>query len=306
MEKLNSVAMNLYGQTFVDNINQMISANIAQAKIMRSLEKFKQGTITQREIEGLAQLGINPKQWADIFLEQFEKFGGEKTGTNFQSRYWDWQNVEAMDKMQNAVRRSVSESVLKSGWADSPFWSNDPFMSMIMLFHKWGFSAMSRWTLPTLQRPDAKALTGVTMMMSLGALVDPLRRWSRTGEFEWDDESAFQNAFSNSSIGGWYWDVIENLNAALGHTLLSNKNDRRQQLTVGGILAGAPGGVMDNVFTILTGLINQNTTRRDAQKAINLLPLTGAWYLRRLTDKFLDSTNLPEQRPTKQNIFWGD
>lgn len=306
MEKLNNVAMNLYGQTFVDNINQMISANIAQAKIMRSLEKFKQGTITQREIEGLAQLGINPKQWADIFLEQFEKFGGEKTGTNFQSRYWDWQNVEAMDRMQNAVRRSVSESVLKSGWADSPFWSNDPFMSMIMLFHKWGFSAMSRWTLPTMQRPDAKALTGVTMMMSLGALVDPLRKWAKTGEFEWDDDAAFLNAYSNSSLGGWYWDVIENLNAALGHSLLPNKNDRRQQLTIGGMLAGAPGGVLDDAFTIVKGMINQNTTRRDAQKAINLLPLTGAWYLRRLTDKFLDSTNLPEQRPAKQNIFWGD
>jgi hypothetical protein len=72
------------------------------------------------------------------------------------------------------------------------------------------------------------------------------------------------------------------------------------------MLAGAPGGVLDDAFTIVKGMINQNTTRRDAQKAINLLPLTGAWYLRRLTDKFLDSTNLPEQRPAKQNIFWGD
>lgn len=304
LEKLNHVAMNLYGQTFVDNINQMITANISQSKFMSYLQKFKDGTITARQKEALNQAGIQPEIWADRFLEQFEKFGGEKSGASYQSRYWDWQDVEAMQTMVNGIRRSVNESVLKSNWLDAPLWSNDPFPSMILLFHKWGFSAMSRWVLPAMQRPDAKALTGITMMIGLGALVDPLRKWAKTGKFEWDEDAAFLNAISNSSVGGWYWDVIENLNAVLGHSLLPNKNDRRQSMSIGSIIGGAPGGVMDDAFHIITSLINQNTTRKDAQKALNLLPLTGAWYLRYLTNQFLDQLDLPDRRPPKQNIFW--
>ena len=303
IDNITHVSMNLFGQTYIDNLNQRIVANIAQSKFMRYMEKYREGTLKSHELETLKFAGLSPEVWHERFIEQFEKYGGEKFGAARQTRYFDWQDTEAMQAMVRGIRRSVNESVLKSGWMDAPLFTNDPFAQMIFLFHKWGFSAMSRWVLPAMQREDAHKLAGIVSMMGLGAMVDPLRKFTRGEGFEWDEDAAFLNAFSNSSLGGWYWDGIENLNALFNFSLLPNTNDRRRQLTVAGILGGAPAGLLQDGATIIGGLLNQDTTKGDAKKAIGLLPMSSVWYLRSLVNDFTDNLTLPERRPPRNGIW---
>jgi hypothetical protein len=205
--------------------------------------------------------------------------------------------------MKLAIRRSVNESILKSGWLDSPLWANDGIMPLIMQFHKWGFSVMNRWVLPTMQRPDATKLTGLVFMYGLGMMVDPIRRLARGEEFKMDDNAWALNALSNSSLGGWQLDTLEMLNALVGGVLLPNKNDRKQNLTMGGIIGGAAGGIADDAFRLINGMVTGNISQADVKKGIALLPAANAVYLRALVAKFASGLDLPEKRFQGNNIY---
>lgn len=302
LEKVGHQSGNFFGTNFIDNANQRVVAGIMQSKIMRHMYEFKNGTLSKTDEMGLLQYGLDPKVWADRFIENFEGSTGwkEKTGA-FQTKYWEWKDNDVVSRMAMSIRRGVQDTIIQRGLFTSPFWTNNPLMGMIFMFHGWGFSAFNRFTVPMMQRPDAYKLQGIIMMLGLGAMIDPLRKLANGKKADTNnDETWFAKAFesvSNSGILGHTPDILQNFNKFLGGELLPKMTEKYQGWNKWGVL-GPAAGMAEDMATIIQHSIGQDKkfTTSDAKKSIRLVPLTGMLGIRGLLNHWAESLNLPEKQ----------
>lgn len=302
LEKVGHLSGNFFGTNFIDNANQRVVSGIMQSKIMRHMYEFKQGTLSKTDEMGLLQYGLDPKIWADRFIENFEASSGwkEKTGA-YQSKYWEWKDNEAIARMAMTIRRGVQDTIVQRGLFTSPFWTNNPILGMIFMFHGWGFSAFNRFTVPMMQRPDAQKLQGIIMMLGLGAMIDPLRKFANGKKADTsNDDTWFGKAFetvSNSGILGHTPDFLQTLNKFLGGELLPKTTEKFQGWNKWSVL-GPAAGMLEDAATIVQHALSDDKkfTTSDAKKAIRLVPLTGALGLRGLLNHWAESLDLPDRQ----------
>lgn len=301
IEKGATISGNIYGTNYAQSALEMLTAQISQGRFMRYMEKHLNGTLKKGEKEALLIYGLDPEKWAKVFIEQGKKHGGKTSLGSWSSMFHNWDNAAANDAMGSAIFRATRDAVIKRGLYDSPFWTNDPIAKMLTLFQGYAFSAFTRYTIPSLQRPDLQKLIGVTAMLSLGLMVEPLRRLAKGEEFDMDDSKGFgywfQTALSDSGVLGWPVEEIQNVNAAMHGTLLGGvQNDRYKNRTMSGILGGPIAGMADDVVNIMemfwTGRINE----QGMKKAMRFMPYSQAWYLRRGSNAILKSMELPERK----------
>lgn len=306
LDRIAHLSGNLFGTNYLDNFLQRMTANITQSKIMNYMVKFKNGTISDKERLILNRFGINPEQWADRFIQNFKEVGGEEVkGGGYQSAYYLWKDQEASLRMGNAIRSGVRAAVLKKGIGDAPFWTNDPAFGLITHLKGWVFTAFTRYTVPTMQRFDADKALGLGVMLLMGSLVDPLRKWSRGEEYDFSDKTKFSlDAINNSGALGIISDVFQDLNALThGEFLGKMKNDRYRERTFAGILLGPLGGIADDVFNVFTAFGSGKINQQDFNKFLRLVPLGQPWYLRYLSNKLTESLDLPKNRNHAKGWF---
>lgn len=299
LENLAHFSGNLFGTNYLDNFIQRMAANITQSKVMNYMVKYKNGTISEKERLLLNRFGINPETWADRFIDNFKDVGGEEVaGGGYQSAYYLWKDQEAALRMGNAIRSGVRASVLKKGLGDAPFWTNDPAWGLITHLKGWVFSAFTRYTVPTMQRFDADKALGIGVMLLMGSLVDPLRKWSRGEDYDFEDKTKFAlDALNNSGVLGIVTDVFQDLNALThGEFMTKMKNDRYRDRTFAGIMGGPIAGMADDFFDVLASFGSGKINHQDMNKFIRLVPLTQAWYFRYLSNKLMEGLDLPKNR----------
>ena len=274
-----------------------------QSRIMRHMYEFQNGTLSKTDEIALLQYGLDPKAWSKRFIEAFEESSGwkDKNGA-FQSKYWDWKDDEAIGRMAMTLRRGVQDTIIQRGLFTSPFWMNNPILGMIMMFHGWGFAAFNRFTVPMLQRPDAYKLQGIIFMLSLGALIDPLRKFANGKKADLDnDDTWFGKAFetvSNSGILGHTPDILQTMNKLLGGELLPKVTEKYQGWNKFGAIGGPALGIADDMLTIMQHAMSSNKkfTVSDAKKAFRLVPLTGSVMTRGALNHLAESLGLPERQ----------
>jgi hypothetical protein len=302
IEKVGHLSGNFFGTNFIDNANQYVVSGIMQSKIMRHMYEFKEGTLSKTDEMGLLQYGLDPKIWSERFIKSFEESSGwkEKTGA-YQSKYWEWGDAEAVARMAMTIRRGVNDTIIQRGLFTSPFWTNNPILGMIFMFHGWGFSAFNRFTVPMMQRPDAQKLQGIIMMLGLGAMIDPLRKFANGKKADTSyDDTWFGKAYetvSNSGILGHTPDVLQTFNKFLGGELLPKTTEKYQGWNKFSVL-GPIAGMTEDIATILQHSMSHDKkfTTNDAKRAIRLVPLTGMLGLRGLLNHWAESLGLPERQ----------
>ncbi len=302
LEKVGHLSGNFFGTNFIDNANQRVVSGIMQSKIMRHMYEYREGTLSETDKMGLLQYGLDPKIWADKFISNFEGSSGwkDKSGA-FQSKYWEWKDAEAIGRMSMTIRRGVQDTIIQRGLFTSPFWTNNPILGMIFMFHGWGFSAFNRFTVPMMQRPDAQKLQGIIFMLGLGAMIDPLRKFANGKKADTDnDDTWFGKAFetvSNSGILGHTPDILQTFNKFLGGELLPKTTEKYQGWNKWSVLGPAAGMAEDLATIVQHSMSNDKKfTTSDAKKAIRLVPLTGALGLRGLLNHWAESLDLPERQ----------
>lgn len=306
LENLAHLSGNLFGTNYLDNFIQRMAANITQSKVMNYMVKYKNGTISKKETLLLNRFGINPEGWADRFIESFKEVNGEEVaGGGYQSAYYLWKDQEAALRMGNAIRSGVRASVLKKGLGDAPFWTNDPAWGLVTHLKGWLFSAFTRYTVPTMQRFDAEKALGMGVMLLMGSMVDPLRKWSRGEEYDFEDKTKFAlDTINNSGVFGIITDVIQDANALThGEFFTKMKNDRYQNRTFAGIVGGPMGGMADDIFNVIAAGGSGKINQQDMNKFVRLIPFTQAWYLRYLSNKLVEGLDLPKNRNHAQGWF---
>lgn len=302
LEKVGHLSGNFFGTNFIDNANQRIVASIMQSKIMRHMYDFREGKLSKTDEIGLLQYGIDPKIWSERFIKSFEESSGWKTKTNsYQTKYWEWKDNEALARMSSSIRRGVYDTIIQKGMFNSPFWTNNPILGMVFMFHGWGFAAFNKYTVPMMQRADAQKLQGIVFMLGLGAMTDPLRKLANGNKADTDnDDKWFGKAFetvSNSGILGHTPGILQTFNKFLGGELLPKTTERYQGWNKWSVL-GPAAGITEDIGIILQHTMgtDKKFTVGDAKKAIRLVPLTGTLGLRALLNHWAESLGLPDRQ----------
>jgi len=297
LQNLAHMSGNFYGTNYIENINQTMVANIIQSKIMKAIFDFEAGKITKKQRQMLASVDINPEQWSKRFIKGYEESGGWKEGAGYQSNYFNWTDNAATVKISQAIYRETYNTIVQRGMFSSPFWTRDPILGMLFTFHGWAWGALNRYTIPLMQRPDAQAFIGIATMFGIGMLINPLRELANGREVKIEDESLFLNAFSNAGFLGPLPDVVNWANIVMNHNLLPGfQNEKTRELSRWGSFAGPVGGVADDAMTILEHLWVGNYNQSDAKKLARLIPFTGHLAFRRLINKTIERSSLPERR----------
>ena len=295
MKKLAELSGNFYGTTYIDNQLQAMSAHMTQSKIMEYMYKFKDGTLKKPELENLLRSGIDPKEWADKFIKNFNSTGEKSSLGAYNSRWFDWSDDVAKNVMGRAIKRTLRETILKRGILDNPFFSNSPMPNLMLLFKGWVFSATSRYTLPLLQHGEAKDLMSIMFSLAAGSLVDPLRRLARGEDIDYNIDGAFIAALGHGGTLGYIYDAAETANALSGQFFYKN-GDKYQQRAKSGMLLGPSGSSFEGAQKLLSAYLNNEIDERTAKNGMKLIPLSQAWYLRYLSSKFVEGLELPKTK----------
>lgn len=308
LEKIGHLSGNFFGTNFIENGNQRIVAGIMQSKIMRHMYEFQNGTLSKTDEIALLQYGLNPREWSKRFIDSFEEGTGwkDKSGA-YQSKYWEWKDDAAVSRMALSIRRGVYDTIIQRGMFTSPFWTNNPILGMIFMFHGWGFSAFNRYTIPMMQRPDATKLQGIIFMLGLGAMTDPLRNLANGKKADTDDDQTwFGKAFetvSNSGVLGHTTDMLQTFNKLVDGHLLPATTTRYQGWNKWSVL-GPAAGITDDLASLIKAGITGKFTSSDMKKAARLVPLSGMLGVRGLTNRWIDSLDLPEKH--SEALGWGE
>lgn len=308
LEKIGHLSGNFFGTNFIENGNQRIVSSIMQSKIMRHMYEFQNGTLSKNDEIALLQYGLDPKEWSKKFIDAFEDSSGWKDRSGaYQSKYWEWKDDAAVARMASTIRRGVYDTIIQRGLFTSPFWTNNPILGMIFMFHGWGFSAFNRYTVPMMQRPDATKLQGIIFMLGLGAMTDPLRNLANGKKSDTDDDQTwFGKAFetvSNSGVLGHTTDMLQTFNKLVDGKLLPATTTRYQGWNKWSVL-GPAAGITDDLAALIKAGLTGKFTSSDAKKLARLVPMSGMLGIRGLTNRWIDSLDLPQRQSEARG--WGE
>ena len=285
---------------YLDNGLQRIAASVTQSELMRCLHAFKIGKISDKDSLYLRKYGIDPKKWADRMVSAYKEGGGSKTklgGHN--SRFWQWQDLEAANKFGDAVYRGTQDAIISRGIVDSPFWTDHFLGSIVNGFAGWTFASVNRYVIPSLQQPDANKLAGVMMSLALGALVDPMRRMARGEPPTPENQTKTQfmyAAFQNSGYFSFFSTALAQANLLSGDNLLGNlKSDKYKDRTRSGML-GPAWGTANRILDVVSALSSGEMNEADAKKMVRMLPFANASWTWMMSKTLIEHLGLPKTR----------
>lgn len=305
IEKISHFTANSDLSTFIDNGIQHMAGATIQSEFMRMLHEQVAGTLSKADSLYLRKYGIDPEKWANRMVKAYEEGGGFKTAVGgYQSNFWKWQDLEASNEFGDAVFRGIQNTLIQRGMADSPFFADNILGMFFHTFTGWGFAAVNRYLIPTMQHPEAKSAIGMLWMMAAGSLVSPMRRISR-GEEPWPedmtDTQRFYEAFADSGVLSSMANTLSYANFLSNDTLLGKlKNDKWTQRSRVGAL-GAVWSTGNRIADVLAMAATGEWNEKDMKTAAKMLPISGAMYGHVLSNKLIEGLQLPQTRRAAQS-----
>lgn len=294
-KNLASLSGNLSFANQFSDLCQTMTAMTSQAKTIEALEHYiSGGKLSQKDIERFGLLALNPQEWGQKIMNQVKEHGEFVDGA-WIANTRKWTDFDAAQAFRIALRRDVKASLSVQSSMDIPFALRMPVIDCITQYMSWGFGATNNLFIPLLQRADADKIVGIFAMMSIGAMIGPLRDLANGREVDTSPEKLFNGAVFDGGPFGWQADVFSKLNSVMRLPYLQHMQKSTQRLkTPWQVLGGPLGGTMEtaqrmlNMF--LTGEINQN----DFGRSVRLLPFADNVLLRRPIAEGIKATNLPE------------
>jgi hypothetical protein len=299
LEKASHLSGNLSGTNYIENMNQRMSASIAQSKILELMDKHLNGTLKKSERLELDRLGLNPDTWAKPFMDEFGRFGEKGIFGGYQSNFYNWENLEARVKMADSIHIATRNTIIRKGRADAPFFVNNSVLSLVTQFMGWGFAAFNRYTVPLLQRGEVNQIIGTMVIAMTASMEGVTRKLARGEEVDMDDENFIAEAFSNSAPFAMLYKSAMFANQFMDNDFLNSlQNDKQRHITQLGMVGGAGIGVINDYLRVIQMIGTQDFNKADISKAVRAIPGMQSWWMYQLNQKFIDAATegLPAQR----------
>lgn len=292
---------NLFGINYIANANETMAANIFQSDVMIAAFAHKNKTLTQKQIVKMARYGIDIKKYSDRFIKEYEQAEGFEMYGGYYSKYYKWNDLEASNLMSMGMRRMVKDTIVNADKFSSPYWAQDPIFNMLFMFHGWAYGALTHYSIPLMQRPDAENMLGMLMVVGLSLAAEPLKRIAN-GKEPYDNDSTWfeetYKAIDYSGLFGPYADWLQSINSATGGSILpgliSEKYKNRPSNPLGG--GGPVFGYLSDVATSVGHGIKGDWTENDVKRFERLFPLSSFLPIRALANKWIESMDLPKTR----------
>jgi len=301
------VSSNLFGINFISNMNERWMASAFQSEVMQAMFDHQAGKLTAKLKSKMARYGIQVEDWSSRFIKGFEEHGGWSDKGGHQSQYFQWGDVAASNRMSMSIRRAVQDTVVNGNIFTSPYWANNPFASMIFMFHGWAYGALNHYAIPLMQRPDAENILGLVSTVGLALFSEPLLRILNGKEAYSDDAKWFDEAYKAvdySGILGPYATYLQDTNNALGNPFAGIQTERYKNRHGLGVFAGPVAGYVGDILNIAGHGLKGDVTQGDAARFERLLPVVGSHLAtRNLLNKFNESLGLPEKRNKNDSWF---
>ena len=251
---------------------------------LRAAQKVANGTATQKELAALAAANIDTDM-AGRISKQFKLYGDEQGGVLL-AKAGDWDDALARESFRAAVVRDVDRVVVTPG-QDKPLWMSTELGKVIGQFQSFGVSSIQRTTLAGLQQRDAATLSGIIMMLGLGAVTYKLKM-DAAGKETSDDPAVWAvEAFDRSGLIGWLMAVN---NAAekvtrgtVGLSAITGEQvSRYASRNATASLLGPTLGTVQDILDVTGSTVSGDFQKSDARKLRQLIPGQNLFYLRDL------------------------
>lgn len=289
---------NFAGTNYIDNFLQRVSANIMQSKVIRLMQKHLDGTISKKETQSLLLFGLDPKEWAERFVNGWKEAGSHDNGFGgYLSYYYRWNDAEASSKMADTLARGVKDSVYtRRGMLDAPFWADGSIGVFMLQFKGYMFSSITRYLLPTLQQPDMEKMLGTMFMIAAGGAQYNLRRMAHNQEPETDPEQLLFHSLEEAGglTVGPMW-AIEGANTLSGGRLLKDfQNPRFANISRLGMTSGPASGMAQGLVRMMDMVASGEMNQVGLKQASHMVPYLSAWELQLWNDKLIEGLNIPQ------------
>jgi len=308
-ENLAHMSGNIYGINMIANINEQIAANIFQSEAIQVALAYKAGTATKKQIAKMAHYGIDMDKWADRFAKGYKDAGGWELAGGHQSQYYKWQDAEAANRLSMSMRRMVHDTVVNRNAFSSPYWSNNPLLSMVFMFHGWAYGALNHYAVPLMQRPDAENMLGLVTIVGMSLLAEPFLRLAN-GKPAYDDDTKWfdeaYKALDYSGMLGPYASMLQDVNNVFGGSLVPGLQTERAKNRGAGFsgLGGPVIGYANDVASSITHNLRGDMTQNDAKREFRLSPFASLIPLRYAVNDYIDNSDLPKTRGQAHAWNW--
>lgn len=279
---------------------KQFSGVVSQSRTLDAISNWRAGTITKKDIERLANMGID-EHMAGRIHDQFTRFG-EDQGALKWANTQAWDDAEAQLHYRAALAKEIDKAIVTPG-QEKPLWMSGQLGQIIGQFQGYNIASMQRVLLAGLQQRDASALSGFLGMSMAGMLAywinaqlralghdnqtaasylsDDPKQWvleglDRGGTLGY--AFTFDRALDLATRGNYSG------RAALGGEELSRY---RQRTGAYGLLGPTVGDIPD-VFSVIGATTTGEWSSSDIHTARTMIPMNNVFYWRWLFDEAED------------------
>lgn len=304
LKKAANWSQNFSLTNYIENFNQIMSANIVQSKIVEYMHSYKAGKLSKKKHREMMNIGIDPEKWANRIVDQTSKFGKKGVFGGYQSYYFDWDDIQALNKMSDAIFTGTRDTIIKKGLGDAPLLlQNNEAISLFTQFMGWSFAAFNRYGVPLMQSADARMVAGTALMAMTASMEGITRKISRGEEVDLDDENFFAEAFGNSPATAMIYKATMNANAFLDIDFLNKlQNDKYAGVLKMGALGGPGIGVINDLYQMAQMFTKGDLNKKQFTRGVLAVPGIQAWHSRWIENAFIDAVTQgwPEKPTPKE------
>jgi polyhydroxyalkanoate synthesis regulator phasin len=266
--------LNMWNTIMKETTGLMVSNNISRL----AKNYVKTGKLSQKDLQRLSSSGIDPDMLARIG-RHVNKYGETKKGFILPNTD-SWGSTvngkfipdsQAVRHFRMSLTEDTSRTIVTPGAGDRALWTSTEFGSLVAQYKSFSQSYTQRVLTRGLQEQDAAFIIGITAMISLGTLVEQIKR-AQYGQGPLTDTNDLLYAgIERSGVMGWFMDInniaekVSNYNIGLRPALgVTTPNSSTLQTKIGAV-GGASSTQIMNALTLgksaLSGEFNYNTRR---------------------------------------------
>lgn len=265
-----NVFMFMNGLNMWNTIMKETTGLMVSNKISSIAKKYvKTGKLSQLDKQRLANVGIDPDMLKRIG-NNVNKHGENKNGFLLPNTD-KWNDPRAVTHFRVALTEDVSRTIVTPGSGDRALLTSTEWGSMIAQYKSFSQSFTQRVLTRGLQEKDSAFVIGVGAMISLGMLVEQIKRKQYGQKALTNFDSLLYAGIERSGVMGWFMDInniaekVTDYNIGLRPALgVATPNYSTLASKIGAI--GGPSATqIINALTVgksaLTGDYNYNTRR---------------------------------------------
>ena len=263
--------------------HKRIAAQVTSGSMFEAIEKFvKTGAMSEKKRIRLNQLGLTGEDLNRVW-KMFEQYGKKHKGS-YISDFASWTDREIAEKFGRAVMKDVDGTILSPGRGDIPaVFQSSQVLKTIFQFKSFTATASNKILLSGLQRRDANALMGITMMIGLGGLSWAIKSSIAGNDpTEEDAHKILVEAVSRSGVGSLMTDATFALNPL-------SQSSRYVGLNAQSYVLGPSANIVSDGFQALNvakrAAEGEELSETDKNKLTRLMPFHNLFWLRMAIDK---------------------